>query len=89
LTAFLRPAVLQWWAQSVLLCAHGPFWTLERGGLPRAEQTPLASGRGTDLWPSEKMLPEAQAGARHACDAARNRGRSQRHEASGSVSPDG
>ena len=65
-------------AQSVLLCAHSPFWTLAPGGSPRAENTPVASGRRTDLWPSEEKLQAAQARASDARDAPGNQGCSHR-----------
>jgi transposase-like protein len=57
--------------------ARGPFWTLERAGLPRTAWTTVASGGGADLRPGEEKLPAAQAGSGHACDAPGNRGRSQ------------
>jgi hypothetical protein len=53
------------------------FWDLAAREMPWTEHTPMASGSRIDLWPGEKMLPEAQAGARLASDAAWNRGRSQ------------
>jgi len=40
--------------------APGSLWTVARGGSPRAESTPVASGGGPDLWASEKKLPAAQ-----------------------------
>ncbi len=44
--------------------------------MSRAESPPVAGGGGLDLWPGEKKLSEAQAGAGGPCDAAWNRGRS-------------
>jgi transposase-like protein len=69
-----------------LLC---PFWPVARGGSERAGSAPVASGSGTDIWPGEKKLPAAQAGAGHACDAPRDRGRSQSRWASDWASQDG
>ena len=57
-------------------------WTVAPGGEPAAENTPVASGRTTDLWPSEEKLPEAQAGAGDTRHAPWNRYRSQDREAS-------
>jgi hypothetical protein len=49
--------------------ARGSLWTVARGGSPRAESTPVASGGGPDLWASEKKLPAAQVDEGHACNA--------------------
>jgi len=77
LAAFLHSTLHQRWAQSLLLCVDGPFWTLARRTSSREDRTSVASGGGADLRPGEEKLPMSQARPRHACDAARNRGRSQ------------
>ncbi len=40
----------------------------------RTQRASVAGGEGPDLWPGKKMLPAAQARARHACDASWDRG---------------
>ena len=57
--------------------ARDPFWTLTPGASARKERAPAAGGGGSDLWPSEKMLPAVQAGSGHTHGASRDRGRSQ------------
>jgi|SRR5947209_3073050 len=52
---------------------------IELSTMSHSSTPPLASGSRTDLWPGEKMLPSTQAGACHARDETRDRGRSQRH----------
>jgi len=44
--------------------------------MSRAQRTPMAGGCGPDLRPGEKMLPAAQADARHTRDASGDRGSS-------------
>jgi transposase-like protein len=68
LAAFLPPALHERWLEFVFLCSDGPFWTLARGGSPRAACTPVAGGDGLDLRPGEKKLPAAQGSAGHASD---------------------
>ena len=41
--------------------------------MSRAQRTPMAGGCGPDLRPGEKMLPAAQADARHTRDASGDR----------------
>lgn len=60
----------------LLFCAHGSFWTLQRGALPRAEGAPVADGSGLGLRSGEAKLPATSAGSRHARDAPLDRGRS-------------
>jgi transposase-like protein len=55
------------------------FWTVAPGGSSRAEGEAVAGGAGLDLWPGEKKLPAAQAGAGLARDAPGDRGYSQGH----------
>jgi hypothetical protein len=49
--------------------ALGPFWAVARSKTSRAEGVPVAGGGGLDLWPGEKKLLAAQAGAGDPCDA--------------------
>ena len=60
----------------VFVFLYGPLRTLAPVGPPRAKCLSVADSGGTDLWPSEKMLPQAQAGAGHARDTPGNRDRS-------------
>ncbi len=54
----------------------GPsFWAVDRGQ-ERTESTSVAGGSGPDLRSGEKMLPTAQAGSGHTCDAPGDRRRS-------------
>jgi len=64
LAAFLPPALYERRVKSLLLCPHGPFWTLAPDEAPRPESPSLAGGCGLDLRPSEKMLSATQAGSR-------------------------
>ena len=74
---WLPTPVHQRWLEPVLLCPHGPFWTLAPGGTSRTQRASMAGGGWPDLRPGEEKLSAAQAGAGHTRDAAGDRGRSQ------------
>jgi hypothetical protein len=76
LAAFLPPALYERRLKSLLLCAHGPFWTLAPDVSPRAQSPPVAGGGGLDLRPGEKMLPTTQAGSGDPRDASGDPSRS-------------
>jgi transposase-like protein len=76
LAAFLPSTLYERRAQPLLLCSHGPLWSMAGRRSERAPLAPVAGSGRPDLWSGEEKLPTAQAGGGFESDAAWNTGRS-------------